>query len=160
MEPIGSKIGNEAQARELAPLLEKPEELKAAWDEVVSTTEKPTAAKIREVVQRRIADASPKLPPVSPAGQTAVSSSGQIILSQEDLTRQFLPQRLLKEIAIATDRVRAVTRGVHSASPELDAEERNALDHDLAQLAEIITLLRTLLVTGDIDDELHKLLEN
>lgn len=49
---------NERQARELAPLLDEPEQLRDAWQEA-SANGKPTAAVVREAVERR-------LPPVSP----------------------------------------------------------------------------------------------
>ena len=43
---------NEAQARELAPLLEQPDEMRAAWEEASKEGE-PTAAKVRAAVQAR-----------------------------------------------------------------------------------------------------------
>lgn len=43
----------ERQARELAPLLDQPEELQAAWTEAVEQHGEPTAAQVREVVQDR-----------------------------------------------------------------------------------------------------------
>lgn len=56
--PMGSpKPATERMARELAPLLDRPEELRDAWAEASSNGE-PTALKVREVVQR-------VLPPVS-----------------------------------------------------------------------------------------------
>ncbi len=45
---------NESQARELAPLLDKPEELREAWAEVLKLHPEPTAADVREVVQGRL----------------------------------------------------------------------------------------------------------
>lgn len=52
--PIGSpRPKNEAQARELAPLLDNPDQLREAWAEVVDLKSEPTAADVREVVQRR-----------------------------------------------------------------------------------------------------------
>lgn len=42
---------NEAQARELAPLLDRPDELRDAWAEASANGE-PTALKVREAVQR------------------------------------------------------------------------------------------------------------
>lgn len=45
---------NEAQARELAPLLDEPDVLREAWAEVVHLHPKPTAAQVREVVARHI----------------------------------------------------------------------------------------------------------
>lgn len=44
---------NEAVARELAPLLNQPERLREAWSEA-STNGTPTAAQVREVVQRNM----------------------------------------------------------------------------------------------------------
>ena len=43
---------NEAQARELVPLKDKPDDLAAVWAEVSTGNGKPTAERIREVVQR------------------------------------------------------------------------------------------------------------
>lgn len=43
---------NEAQARELAPLLDKPEQLREAWAEA-SANGGPTAKQVREIVRRR-----------------------------------------------------------------------------------------------------------
>lgn len=45
---------NDAQARELAPLLDEPELLREAWAEVVELHPEPTAANVREVVQSRM----------------------------------------------------------------------------------------------------------
>jgi hypothetical protein len=45
---------NEAQARELAPLRADPETLREAWDEVVERNPGPTAADVRQVVQRKL----------------------------------------------------------------------------------------------------------
>lgn len=45
---------NESQTRELSPLLDRPEELRAAWNEVVEAHPEPTAADVREVVSRRM----------------------------------------------------------------------------------------------------------
>lgn len=44
----------ESQARELAPLLKQPEQLREAWAEVVDLHPEPTAAQVREVVQQRL----------------------------------------------------------------------------------------------------------
>jgi hypothetical protein len=52
--PIGSPApANEAQARELVPLLDTPEELRAAVAEVVEMHPKPTAVHFRTAVKRR-----------------------------------------------------------------------------------------------------------
>jgi phage N-6-adenine-methyltransferase len=45
---------NEAQARELAPLLDKPEELRETWAEVRELHPEPTAANVREAVSRKM----------------------------------------------------------------------------------------------------------
>lgn len=44
--------GNEAQARELAPLLDEPETLRQVWAEVVHLHPQPTALQVREVVEK------------------------------------------------------------------------------------------------------------
>jgi hypothetical protein len=54
LSPIGDVPTNEAQARELAPLLKEPTVLQEAWQEVVDANPEPTAANVREVVQRRV----------------------------------------------------------------------------------------------------------
>jgi len=54
---VDSLPRNEAQARELAPLLDRPDELREAWADASANGE-PTALKVREAVQR-------VLPPVS-----------------------------------------------------------------------------------------------
>jgi hypothetical protein len=48
---------NDAQARELAPLLGSPEELREAWGEVVELHPGPTAADVRAVVRNRTSGA-------------------------------------------------------------------------------------------------------
>lgn len=155
------KINSERQARELAPLLDEPDLLKEAWQEVIEKNNKPTAAAIREVVQEKIKQnlqpAPPKNPPETPSASSAPpSKSGPTIA---ELEREMLPERLIKEIIGARERVRAVVRGVHGAQPELSADERTAVEEELAELAEIITVLRTSLTVGNLDNELIKLLE-
>lgn len=60
LSPIGEEIKNEAQARELAPLLESPDDMRAAFTEAIARSDgKPTAAVIREVVRERMDPASP-----------------------------------------------------------------------------------------------------
>lgn len=45
---------NESQARELAPLMEEPELMKEAWEEVIETTNGvPTASEVKAAVKRR-----------------------------------------------------------------------------------------------------------
>lgn len=54
------EIKNEAQARELAPLLDDPVELRAAFTEAVKQSNgQPTAAVIRDVVRKRMEPESP-----------------------------------------------------------------------------------------------------
>jgi phage N-6-adenine-methyltransferase len=45
---------NEAQTRELAPLLDRPDELREAWQETVAEHPQPTAADVREKVRSRM----------------------------------------------------------------------------------------------------------
>lgn len=70
VEILGSEIselpGNDAQARELAPLLDQPEALRETWAEVVAIHPEPTAANVREVVARR------PPPPVDPRPPRAI----------------------------------------------------------------------------------------
>jgi hypothetical protein len=49
------QLGNEAQARELTPLLEQPEQLREAWAEVRELQADPTAADVREAVEKKLA---------------------------------------------------------------------------------------------------------
>jgi hypothetical protein len=60
LSPMGEEIKNERQARELAPLLETPDEMRAAFTEAIARSDgKPTAAVIRDVVRERMDPASP-----------------------------------------------------------------------------------------------------
>lgn len=53
VEPMGTTVPtSERQARELAPLLGEPEQLREAWEEA-SANGSPTTAKVRETVRRR-----------------------------------------------------------------------------------------------------------
>ena len=52
VSPNGDIPANEAQARALAPLLDEPDRLRDAWTEA-NTTGGTTAAKVREIVERR-----------------------------------------------------------------------------------------------------------
>ena len=49
---------NERQARELAPLLEKPEQLRETWAEVRGLHPDPTAADVHEAVEKKLAPKS------------------------------------------------------------------------------------------------------
>jgi hypothetical protein len=51
LRPTG-RIPNEAQARELAPLRDDPAVVRAVWADIVEQEPKPTAAAVRERVQR------------------------------------------------------------------------------------------------------------
>jgi len=58
----------ESQARELAPLLDQPEELRDVWDETLQRTNgKPTAAAIRDVRRDRAEASVESLPEPEPA---------------------------------------------------------------------------------------------
>jgi phage N-6-adenine-methyltransferase len=50
--PVGRIPENEAQARELAPLLDQPDRLRHTWAKIVELHQRPTAAQIRAVVAR------------------------------------------------------------------------------------------------------------
>jgi len=52
--PIGVIPATESQARELAPLLDEPEELREIWAEIIEAHEEPTAAIVRDAVQSRM----------------------------------------------------------------------------------------------------------
>ncbi len=74
--PMGATVENERQARELAPLLGRPDELKAVWEETVDRTGGVvTAAAIRNVRrdrERRTAPPQPAAAPRPPAPEPAV----------------------------------------------------------------------------------------
>lgn len=53
LAPMGVIPANERQARELAPLLDEPEQLREAWAEA-SEDGKPTAAKVEQAVAKRL----------------------------------------------------------------------------------------------------------
>jgi hypothetical protein len=76
---VVERPANEAVARELAPLLDKPE-LPEVWSQAVQLAEgQPTAAQVRELVrERRVAEpeAAPKAkPPAKPAGKRALANN-------------------------------------------------------------------------------------
>lgn len=50
---VDSAPANEAQARELAPLLDKPEVLRETWAEVIEQHPEPTAQQVRDIVQQK-----------------------------------------------------------------------------------------------------------
>lgn len=62
MAPIGTKPANEAQARELARV--PPEQREQTWQEYSESTDKPTAAGLREHIERK---AEPEPEPEFPA---------------------------------------------------------------------------------------------
>jgi VRR-NUC domain len=64
---------NERQARELAPLLEKPEQLRETWDGIHRHHADPTAADVREAVEKKLA---PK--PVTPLTQADQSAATDV----------------------------------------------------------------------------------
>lgn len=51
---------SDSVARQLAPLLERPQELRQVWEEVTSTDTAPTAAIVRDAVQQRVGPMSRK----------------------------------------------------------------------------------------------------
>ena len=90
--PIGDEIhseddvdipATESQARELAPLLDDPEELREVWHETIERTDgKPTAAAIKAVREER--DASRESPPVwseSELRMRAEVEAGRVIVA-------------------------------------------------------------------------------
>ena len=52
--PMGVTPTTERQARALAPLLSEPAQLREAWQEVQELHKQPTAADVREVVERKM----------------------------------------------------------------------------------------------------------
>lgn len=76
----GALPANEAQARELAPLLDAPEQLREAWAEVVDLHPKPTAAVVREVVRRKLPGPKTAQKQAAETGIAVPSSDGRIYL--------------------------------------------------------------------------------
>jgi hypothetical protein len=77
--PMGASVENERQARELAPLLGRPDELKATWEEAVTRTGGVVTAQairtIRRDRERRAAPAPEPLLPRPPAPEPAVPAN-------------------------------------------------------------------------------------
>lgn len=84
MRPIG-RIENEAQARELAPLLNDPDALQSAWQQAQEATGgKPTAAAIRNIVRPPALEPDPAAP-----GVVKVATTAEEFVAQRD-TREVL----------------------------------------------------------------------
>lgn len=85
-------VANEAQARELAPLLDEPEALRDAWQQASDATGgKPTAAAIRNVVR----------PPISPPSVVSTPPGGGEpvrVTHTTKTTEEFLADRETGEV--------------------------------------------------------------
>lgn len=125
------EIKNEAQARELAPLLEDPDEMQAAFTEAVERSNgKPTAAVIRDVVRER-------MDPESHLAKVA----------ERELDKAEDRQRLVNE---HNAHVAEVRKGL---TPERIAEIRESIKPavEFAQLADACRQFLELLSTVDFE---------
>lgn len=83
--PQGAPVPNGRQARELAPLLDQPAQLREAWTETVEKTNgHPTAAAVREVVR-------PKLPGPKTAERIA-RETGRPVVGSDGLIHTGVPE--------------------------------------------------------------------
>lgn len=94
LAPTGVEINSERQARELAPLLDEPDQLRQAFAEAAERTNgKPTAAAIRDVVRER-------LDPESVLAQTAMAALNKHAAIEEhnawvrEAKQDFTPERV------------------------------------------------------------------
>lgn len=128
--PIGAVVEREAQARELAPLLADPDELKAVWEETVNraqTTNAPlTASTIRAVRRQREAARTqpapaPRPEPLIPAIPTAVHRVFLVITQAAEEARAHGAPGLFHGLAVAPD-VLAIWAGKFEDAGALCAE--------------------------------------
>lgn len=111
--PIGAVVERESQARELAPLLADPDELKAVWQETVNraqTTNAPlTASTIRAVRRQREAARvpqqapAPRPEPLIPAIPTSVHRVFLVITQAAEEARAYGAPGLFRGLAVAPD---------------------------------------------------------
>jgi hypothetical protein len=134
--PIGPEI-NEAQARELAPLLDQPEAMRQAWEQVNEQTDgKPTAAAIRNVVRPQ--------PSPPPEPLEAATSGGELDLTGVAMTReQFLARRDSGEVLSVED------WQAQQAQDELDAQRADTDARYVANLFRAVTASNTGLLALD-----------
>jgi hypothetical protein len=109
--PIGAVVERESQARELAPLLSRPDELKAVWEETVERTGGiVTAAAIRNVRrdrERRAAPSpaapAPRQEPLIPAIPTSVHRVFLVLTQAVTEARTLGAPDLFRGLAVAPD---------------------------------------------------------
>jgi hypothetical protein len=110
--PTGERP-SERQARELAPLRDKPEQMAEAWEEA-SANGKPTAEKVREAVGRRMASESDRRK--APAAENGQSDGNE--------ASSLPPQSWSK--AHREGRVEAALRIIREVAPGIDIEADHA----------------------------------
>lgn len=79
--PVGSRPTSERHARELVPLLDRPDELRQAWQDANQQTDgAPTAATVRDVVRERLPGPKTAAKLARETGLAQPSSDGRIYL--------------------------------------------------------------------------------
>jgi len=111
--PIGAVVERESQARELAPLLADPDELKAVWEETVrrvqDTAAPLTASTIRAVRRERESartgppPPAPRPEPLIPAIPTPVHRVFLVITQAAEEARSLGAPRLFRGAAVNRD---------------------------------------------------------
>jgi hypothetical protein len=125
--PMGASVENERQARELAPLLTRPDELRAVWQETVDRTGGiVTAAAIRNVRrarERREAPqpAAPRPDPLIPVIPTSVHRVFLVITQAAEEARALGAPELFRGLPVNPD-VLAIWAGKFEDAAALCAE--------------------------------------
>lgn len=116
VEVLGSEISelpsNDAQARELAPLLDQPETLRATWAEVVDLHPEPTAAHVREAVQRRLPEPTEE----ERERQLRWAATMNVLDGLQHFDREPVSDHAVREAALIDQQI-AATRG-ETVTPE------------------------------------------
>lgn len=107
LTPTGVTPANEAQARELAPLLDDPDRCRDAWSQII-TNGKPTAAAVRAVVREQVpAEPKPEArrpEPVEPAPARVAEPKPAALPEQLALELEHLRARSPEDVAAACAR--------------------------------------------------------
>ncbi len=126
--PMGATVENERQARELAPLLARPDELRAVWEETVDRTGGVvTAQAIRNVRRERERRAAPPAPapprpePLIPVIPTSVHRVFLVLTQAAEEARALGAPDLFRGAAVNPD-VLAIWAGKFEDAAALCAE--------------------------------------
>lgn len=126
-------VENEAQARELAPLLGQPNELKAVWDETVERTQGAvTAAALRQVRKEREQRNRPPAPQPYPPAPPQRPAPVQVVPVDARKAFQVITQ--------AIEEVRALG-GAHVFRGEISDDVRATWATELAAASAFVTEL-------------------